>query len=71
MTTPEATAEKMREEIRKTRALTDKPFAVNLIPTPENDVWTPPMLEVIKQENVPAVVYTGYGEGAVIPALFA
>ena len=71
VTTPEATAEKMREEIRKTRALTDKPFAVNLIPTPENDVWTPPMLEVIKQEKVPAVVYTGYGEGAVIPALFA
>ena len=71
VTTPEATAEKMREEIRKTRALTDKPFAVNLIPTPENDVWTPPMVEVIKQENVPAVVYTGYGEGAVIPALFA
>ena len=61
VTTPEATAEKMREEIRKTRALTDKPFAVNLIPTPENDVWTPPMLEVIKQEKVPAVVYTGYG----------
>ena len=29
------------------------------------------MLEVIKQEKVPAVVYTGYGEGAVIPALFA
>ena len=71
VTTPEATAEKMREEIRKTRALTDKPFAVNLIPTPANDVWTPPMLAVIKQENVPAVVYTGYGEGAVIPALFA
>ena len=57
VTTPEATAEKMREEIRKTRALTDKPFAVNLIPTPENDVWTPPMLEVIKQEKVPAVVF--------------
>ena len=48
VTTPEATAEKMREEIRKTRALTDKPFAVNLIPTPENDVWTPPMMEVIR-----------------------
>ncbi|MDH2996998.1 diguanylate cyclase [Pasteurellaceae bacterium LFhippo2] len=71
VSTPEETAEKMREEIRKTKALTDKPFAVNLIPTPENDIWTPPMMEVIKQEGVPAVVYTGYGEGAIIPSLFA
>lgn len=68
--TPEETAQKMREEIRKVKALTDKPFGVNLIPTPENDIWTPPMMEVIKQEGVPAVVYTGYGEGAIIPSLF-
>lgn len=68
--TPEETAQKMREEIRKVKALTDKPFGVNLIPTPENDIWTPPMMEVIKQECVPAVVYTGYGEGAIIPSLF-
>ena len=71
VTTPDATAEKMREEIRKVKALTDKPFAVNLIPTPENDIWTPPMLSVIKEEGVPAVVYTGYGEGGIIPSLFA
>lgn len=68
--TPEETAEKMREEIRKVKALTNKPFGVNLIPTPENDIWTPPMMEVIKQEGVPAVVYTGYGEGAIIQLLF-
>nr|WP_324682769.1 nitronate monooxygenase [Bibersteinia trehalosi] len=36
--TPEETAQKMREEIRKVKALTDKPFGVNLIPTPENDI---------------------------------
>lgn len=68
--TPEETAEKMREEIRKTKALTQKPFAINLIPTPENDVWTPPIMQVIKEEGVKAVVYTGYGEEAIIPALF-
>ena len=70
VSTPEETAEKMREEIRKTKRLTEKPFGVNLIPTPENDVWTPPIVKVIKEEGVRAVVYTGYGEGAIIPALF-
>lgn len=70
VTTPEETAEKMREEIRKTKALTDKPFGVNLIPTPANDVWTPPIMKVIKDEDVKSVLYTGYGDGAVIPALF-
>lgn len=70
VSTPEATAEKMREEIRKTKKLTEKPFGVNLIPTPENDIWTPPILKVIKEEGVKVVVYTGYGEGAIIPALF-
>lgn len=70
VSTPEATAEKMREEIRKTKKLTEKPFGVNLIPTPENDIWTSPILKVIKEEGVHAVVYTGYGDGAIIPALF-
>ncbi|MEW7312820.1 nitronate monooxygenase [Buttiauxella gaviniae] len=70
VSTPEETAEKMREEIRKTKKLTEKPFGVNLIPTPENDVWTPPILRVIKEEGVKVVVYTGYGDGAIIPALF-
>lgn len=49
VSTPEETAEKMREEIRKTKKLTEKPFGVNLIPTPENDIWTPPILQVIKE----------------------
>lgn len=57
-------------EIRKTKKLTEKPFRVNLIPTPENDIWTPPILQVIKEEGVKAVVYTGYGEGAIITSLF-
>lgn len=70
VTTPEETAEKMREEIRKTKRLTEKPFGVNLIPSRENDIWTPPILQVIKEEGVHAVVYTGYGEGSIIPELF-
>lgn len=70
VSTPEETAEKLRTEIRKTKKLTEKPFGINLIPTSENDVWTPPILQVIKEEGVRAVVYTGYGEGAVIPVLF-
>lgn len=70
VSTPEETAEKMREEIRKTKKLTEKPFAVNLIPSPENDIWTPGILQVIKEEAVKAVVYTGYGDGAIIPSLF-
>ena len=70
VSTPEATAEKMREEIRKTKRLTEKPFGVNLIPTALNDVWTGPILKVVKEEGVRAVVYTGYGEGSIIPALF-
>ncbi len=70
VSTPEETAEKMREEIRKTKRLTEKPFGVNLIPTAVNDVWTGPILQVVKDEGVRAVVYTGYGEGSIIPALF-
>ncbi|MCF3470378.1 NAD(P)H-dependent flavin oxidoreductase [Stenotrophomonas maltophilia] len=70
VSTPEETAEKMREEIRKTKALTDKPFGVNLIPSPSNDIWSPHILKVMKEDGVTATLYTGYGNGAVIPALF-
>lgn len=70
VSTPEETAEKMRDEIRKTEALTDKPFGVNLIPVPDNDLWTPHILKVMKEEGVKATLYTGYGPGAVIPKLF-
>lgn len=69
-TTPEDAAEKLRTEIRKTKALTSKPFGVNLLPKAGEDPWTGPILRVIKEEGVHAVVYTGYGEDAVIPALF-
>ncbi|MBU4682461.1 nitronate monooxygenase [Cedecea davisae] len=70
VSTPEETAEKLREEIRKTKKLTEKPFGVNLIPMPENDIWTAPIVKVIKEEGVQAVVYTGYGDGSLKPELF-
>ena len=52
VSTPQETAEKMREEIRKTKRLTEKPFAVNLIPSPQNDIWTPGILKVVQEEAV-------------------
>lgn len=69
-TTPEDAAEKMRTEIRKTKKLTEKPFAVNLQPRANNDVWTPPLLRVIKEEGIRVVVYVSYGESAVNRTIF-
>jgi Dioxygenases related to 2-nitropropane dioxygenase len=69
-TTPQDAAEKMREEIRKTKKLTEKPFAVNLLPVVDNDIWTQPLLQVIKEEGVQAVVYVSSGEGAVNQVIF-
>ncbi|MCH9378686.1 NAD(P)H-dependent flavin oxidoreductase [Klebsiella pneumoniae] len=61
VSTPEATAEKMREEIRKTKQLTEKPFGVNLIPTAENDIWTPAILPLIVDavQRVPVMAAGG------------
>ncbi|MFD1456597.1 NAD(P)H-dependent flavin oxidoreductase [Levilactobacillus lanxiensis] len=59
-TSPVETAERMRREIRKVRQLSDKPFAVNVLPVePEKDVFTKPMLKVLYEEKVPAVSYVG------------
>jgi hypothetical protein len=33
-------------------------------------IWTPAILPVIKEEGVKVVVYTGYGDGSLKPALF-
>ncbi|EKA1638926.1 nitronate monooxygenase [Salmonella enterica] len=67
---PALSAELMREEIRKTKRLTRQPFGINLLPSSGDDIWTPPLLSVIKEEGIPVVVYTGYKTGEVIPALF-
>jgi NAD(P)H-dependent flavin oxidoreductase YrpB (nitropropane dioxygenase family) len=52
------TPEKLRAEIKKVRALTDKPFAVNLSPTV--DPILGPMREVAIEEKVPVIETAGY-----------
>ena len=53
---PIETAERMRDQIRKVRSLTDKPFALNYLSVPEgeeeNDVFGRPMLEMAYEEGV-------------------
>ena len=57
---PIGTAENMRAEIKKVRALTDKPFSVNVLPAyGVEDIYTPPMLKVIFEEKVPVVTFVG------------
>ncbi len=47
--------EELRAEIRRTRALTDKPFAVNL---PVSRFDPLPLLDVVMEEKVPAITLT-------------
>lgn len=58
-----ATVEAFRQEIRKTRSLTDKPFAVNyLLPIEGVDIsfkYAEPLLEVILQEKINIVITSG------------
>ena len=57
---PDGTAENMRTEIHKLRAITDKPFSVNVLPVQNgNDIYTPPMLKVIYEEKVPVITFVG------------
>ncbi len=66
----EGTAENMRAEIRKVRELTDAPFAVNVLPTQgREDIYTPPMLKVIYEGKVPAVVFVGEPDAAMFAEL--
>jgi len=58
---PIETAERMRAEIRKTRELTEKPFAVTyMMPMPGN-VFAAPLLKVILEENVKVLFVLGFG----------
>jgi len=61
--TPDAheTGERMRREIRKTRELTDKPFAVNYImPIKDlDDIFSQAILNVCIEENVEIILATG------------
>ena len=54
------TPEKLREEIRKVRTLTDKPFGVNFaIAKHDNGGKYQELLEVAIEEKVPAISLTG------------
>ena len=52
------TPEKLREEIRKVRTLTDKPFGVNFA-IARHDGQYQELLEVAIEEKVPAISITG------------
>lgn len=60
-TDPIETAERYRAEIIKTRELTDKPIAGNVLRPPEGGMepFTRPCLEVMFEEKVPCAVYIG------------
>ncbi|MCF8111316.1 MAG: nitronate monooxygenase [Desulfobacteraceae bacterium] len=54
---PEKTAETMREQIKKVRSLTDKPFAVNVVVGFGEDVkYSQKIVEVLTEEKVPAAI---------------
>lgn len=58
---PVETAERMRNEIRKTRQLTEKPFAVTYMMPMPGDVFGAPLLKVILEENVKIIFVLGFG----------
>lgn len=62
------TVERMRNEVRKVKKLTTGTFAVNIIPSNGgNDGHTKPLIKMMIEEGVPAVVYTG---SEVYPEIF-
>lgn len=62
---PLETAERIRDVIKETKALTDKPFAVNVTMMPEGmeqyDPFTAPILDVVYEEGVKILVVIGMG----------
>lgn len=57
---PGETAERMRDEIRKVRQLSDKPFAVNIgWMTSFPNTFAEPILKVVYEEHVPVALYSG------------
>ena len=57
------TAERMREEIRKVKKLTDKPFGVTLIGSNGefSSIFTLKILDVVIEEKVPVVLINSFG----------
>lgn len=62
-TSAEDMADRLTKEIRKVKALTDKPFAVNYIfpmGGPSEDPFTNAVFDVLVQENVKNVIAVGH-----------
>lgn len=60
--TVEGTVEAMRREIRAVKALTNRPFGLNVAPSsddPGTDRFTGPVLELMAEEGVPVAVMVG------------
>ena len=73
-TSPVETGERLRREIRKTRSLTDRPFAVNLISNKGRDEFSydhfsDQCAQVALEEGVPVVVLVGDGPGTYTSSL--
>lgn len=64
------TKEEFRQEIRKTRALTDKPFAVNINLFPSSrEIRTEDYIEVALEEGVPVIETSGRSPEPYIPLI--
>ena len=62
VTTVGETVEAMRHEIRTVKALTNRPFGINVAPSsddPSQDRFTGPVLDLMAEENVSAAVMVG------------
>jgi NAD(P)H-dependent flavin oxidoreductase YrpB (nitropropane dioxygenase family) len=75
-TSVEETGERLRREIRKVRALTDKPFGVNLISMKSSDNFPEDSFsdkchQVVLEERVPVVVFVGDAPWTYAPSLQA
>lgn len=58
--TPEETKEAMREVIRKTKELTDKPFAIDIAPASDDPFgFSAFNLDLMKEEGIKHIVYAG------------
>lgn len=66
----EEVVERMREQIRKVKALTDKPFAMPIV-TSYDFSTVPMMIDLVLEEKVPVVLLNGFIEGAIDENTFA
>lgn len=67
---PEESCERMRQEVRKIKALTDKPFAITIIV--DYDLrYTTPLVQMVVEEQVPVVLINGIFDEEIFATLKA